>query len=242
MTHAPAHPHGPITQVFPDVWTVTGSFPIAPGVTIPRTMTIVRKAASEQASPGPGKLALFNSVRLTPAGEAELEQLGTVTDVVRLGGFHGTDDPWFKARFGATLWAPAGMRKPYVEYRTLGEVPDHPSPLSDGAPFIFRGGSEVDAAMLIARHGGILVTCDAYQNWTQFDNCSFLARPVVKLLGFGPAVIGGPWARRMGPGIYADFERLVELPFLHLFPGHGEPLLEKARSELPGAMKRRFGR
>lgn len=238
MSHPPAHPHGPIRQVHTDVWIVTGSFPIMPGVSIPRNMTIVREPAGTVGGGGSGRLVLFNSVRLTPAGEAELEALGRVTDVVRIGAYHGGDDPWYKERFGATIWAPAGIREPYCEYRTLAEGD---SPLSDATPFVFRGGTTAEAAVIVARDGGILITCDAFQNWTTFGAVSWLLKPVMPLMGFGPAMIGAPWTRRMGPGIRGDFERLVELPFVHLLPGHGEPLRDRARVVLPDAMKVRFG-
>jgi hypothetical protein len=137
------------------------------------------------------------------------------------------------------MWAPKGLHKTGVTYKELG---DGASPLADGTPFVFTGGKHPDAAIIVARNGGILISCDAYQNWTRYDQGSLLAGWVTRLMGFGPAVIGGPWAKRMGPGVYADFERLCQQPFVHLIPGHGSPLRDRARDELPGAMKRRFKR
>jgi len=172
-------------------------------------------------------------------GGAELGGLGKVTDIGRLAGGHGADDPYLLERFGATMWAPAGLTKDGVAYRALAE---DASPLADGTPFLFRHGRAPDAAIVLARDGGILVSCDAYQNWTTFAECSLLARPVTRLRGFGPATIGGPWARRMGPDVYQDFERLRTQPFRHLIPGHGTVLRDRAREELAGAMQRRFKR
>lgn len=230
MAHAPAQPHGRLEPVFSDVWMVTGSFRFGPGLSIPRNMTVVREGA---------RLVLFNSVRLSADGEAELAKLGQVTDVVRLGGFHGLDDPYLHERYGATMWAPANIRQARVPYRPLAE---DASPLADGTPFLFRHGRDPEAALVLARDGGILISCDAYQNWTSFADCSFLARPMMRAMGFGPAIIGGPWAKRMGPGVYEDFERLQTQPFRHLLPGHGAPLRDRARDELAGAMRRRFKR
>jgi len=227
MSHPPAQPHGKIEEVFPDVFFVTGIFRAGAGFRFPRNMTILRSGE---------RLVLVNSVRLTADGETELDKLGKVTDVVRLGGFHGIDDPYYRERYQATMWAPANIRKPRVEYRPLG--PD--SPLEDARVFLFEKGREPDAALIVARAGGILVSCDSFQNWTSMDGVSLLARPIMKLMGFGPAVIGGPWVKRMGPAIREDFERLRKEPFQHLLSGHGTPLRDRARDELAGAMARRF--
>lgn len=62
------------------------------------------------------------------------------------------------------------------------------------------------------------------------------------LMGFRGPVIGGPWAKRQGPSVHDDFTRLLEQPFKHLLTGHGTPLRDRARDELPAAMKRRFKR
>lgn len=196
MAHPPAYKHGEIEQVFDDVWSVTGQFPMGPGVRVPRNMTIVREG---------DRLVLVNSVRLTPAGEAALDKLGKVTDVVRLAFGHGADDPYMKERYGATMWAPAGLKKDGITYRELTPVA---SPLADGTPFLFEKGRSPDAAIVIARQGGILVSCDAW----------------------------------MGPDTHDDFVRLCEQPFKHLLTGHGTPLRDRARDELPRAVKKRFKR
>lgn len=232
MAHPPAYEHGEVEQVFDDVWSVTGEFPMGPGVRVPRNMTIVREGE---------RLVLINSVRLTPEGEAALDKLGKVTDVVRLSPGHGSDDPYMKERYGATMWAPAGLKKEGVQYR---ELKEDASPLADGTPFLFAKGRAPDAAIVLARNGGILVSCDAYQHWTADDQakCSFMGRLATKLMGFSGPLIGGPWAKRMGPDVHDDFVRLREQPFKHLLTGHGAPLRDRARDELSSAMKRRFKR
>jgi len=90
----PAQPHGALREVFPDVFFVTGTAGL-PGplpVRFSRNMTVVR--AGE-------RLTLINSVRLSEEGLRALDALGKVTDVLRLAGFHGMDDPFYKDRYGA---------------------------------------------------------------------------------------------------------------------------------------------
>ena len=219
-------PHGPIEEKFPDVFLVRGSFNAGRGVRFDRNMTIVRKG---------GELVAFNSVRLSPDGEAELAKLGKLTHVVRLGAFHGADDPYFVERYGATLWGPPGTKhKPGIAAQDLTSAN---TPLA-GDVFRFEAGKHPEAAMILP--GGILVVCDSYQNWTTLKTCSWLARRMMPIMGFGPTVIGKPWVKAMGPGIRADFDRLVQQPFKHLIPAHGTVLEEHAVAGLRTAIAKRF--
>lgn len=225
-----ALPHGPLAEVFPDVFLVTGGFRFAPGLSITRNMTVVRQG---------GDLTVVNSVRLSPDGEAELEKLGKVRHVVRIGAFHGADDPYYVHRFGAKLWAPpktehAGGAKSDEELRPGA------SPIEGSQVFLFEKAALPEAALVLDREGGLLLTCDSYQNWTSFDGCSLLGKLMMKAMGFGPTLVGGPWAKRMGSGVKADFGRLEELPFRTLIPAHGTVLRDDAKPGLRTAVSRRF--
>lgn len=225
-----AQAHGPITEVFPDVFFVTGSFQFGPAFRVTRNMVIVRQG---------DELTLVNSVRLSPEGEQRLAELGTVRHVVRIGAFHGLDDPYTKSRFDAKLWAPPGMRHK-GPVTTDHELKPGDSPLEGATVFAFERVRRPEAAIVIDREGGILLTCDSYQNWTTFAGCSLVARIVAPLAGFGPTLIGKPWTKAMGPDVRADFDRLVELPFRHLLSGHGTPLRDTAREGLRKAIAHRF--
>ena len=125
----PALPHGALTEVFQNVFVVTGSFRFGPGLTITRNMTVVREG---------GELTIVNSVRLTPQGESELAKLGIVKHLVRLGAFHGADDPYYKNRYKPTLWAPPNTRHK-AELTTDRELKPGSSPIKNSK--IFRHGS-----------------------------------------------------------------------------------------------------
>lgn len=96
----PASPHGELTEVLPDVFFVTGGVRMAPLLSFSRNMVVVRQGE---------RLVLVNSMRLHDTGLAALDELGTVTDVIRLAGFHGMDDPFYKERYGAKTWVVDGM-------------------------------------------------------------------------------------------------------------------------------------
>jgi hypothetical protein len=207
-------PHGAIEEVFPDVFVVRSSYRAGIGVAFDRNMTVVRQGA---------ELVVVGSARLTDAGEAELGKLGKVTHVVRVAAFHGADDPYYAERYGAKLWQPA----------------DTGSPLASATVFRFEKGKQAETAVLLPVDGGVLITGDSFQNWTDLSTCSWLARRVMPLMGFGPATIGGPWLKKMGD-VRADFDRMLELPFKHVIPGHGTVLRTVAKDSLRDAIAAKF--
>lgn len=231
-THAPAMPHGPLVEAFPDVFVVQGGYRFGPGMWITRNMVVVRQR---------DELTLINSVRLTPRGEAELEALGRVRHVLRIGAAHGLDDPYYVERYRPLLWAPPGTqhRAGLTADRAL--VPGA-APLEGATVFAFARARRPEVAIVLPRDGGVLVTCDSYQHWTTFEGCSLIGAALLRVMGFGPTMVGGPWAKMMGPAVREDFDALEALPFAHLIPGHGSVLREHAKAGLRVAVDARFGR
>lgn len=221
--YSPAWPHGALEAAFPDVFVVLGTNRTShAGVDLQfsRTMTVVREA---------GALTLLNTVRLDEEGLRALEALGEVRHVVRLGAFHGRDDPFYCDRYGATLWAlPAAV---HADGRAPGRLlaEGGPFPLADGAAFVFESASLPEAAVVLARAGGILITCDAIHNWTAVDR--FFSPECGAMLTaqrmIGPANIPSTWIGACNPRV-DDFRRLLALPFRHLISAHGEPLRDEA--------------
>jgi len=187
-------PHGKLDEVFDNVFVVRSSFRAGAGITFDRNMTVVRDG---------GELVVIGSARLTDAGEAELDKLGKVKHVVRVAAFHGADDPYYVERYGAKLWKPADAAAPI------------------GTVFSFEKGNHPETAVLLPHAGGVLVTGDSFQNWTDLSTCSFLARTMMPLMGFKGPVVGGPWLKKMGTAIRADYDRLFAMSFKHAIPGHG---------------------
>ena len=221
-----ALPHGPLTEVFPDVFLVIGGFRVGPGARITRNMTVVRSG---------GELVILNSVRLTDEGEAQLAKLGKVAHVVRLGSFHGADDPYYADRYKVPIWGPPGiMHAPGIgETR---ELKPGSSPLDGATVFVFEQCNRAEAAVLLARDGGVLITCDSFQHWTTFDGCSLVGKMILRMMRFGPAFIGPMWLKAMGPSVRGELERMAALPFRHLLAGHGAVLRDNAADELRGAI------
>ena len=94
-------PHGPLVKVFENIWFVQGQvkMPMAfPPMKISKSMTIIR-------NPKNNELTLINAMPLNNRTLEELSHLGQIKNTLRVGGFHGKDDAFYKQKYGATVYA-----------------------------------------------------------------------------------------------------------------------------------------
>ncbi len=228
---APALAHGPIVEIFPDVFQVSGTFQVAALLTITRNMTILRFGT---------ELALINSVRLDDAGLAALDALGTVKHLFKIGAFHGIDDAFYVDRYHPTFWStPKAHLAPGVKHDR--DLISGETVLPGVTVFGFHHGKAEEVVLRLDRNGGLLVTCDSYQNWTTFAGASLVGKVALRFMGFGPKHIGAPWTKAMGPDVRQDFDALLALPFDGLLPGHGTAMKTGAKDGLKEAVRKRFG-
>lgn len=222
-----AFPHGSITEVFENVFMVTGCFIKKFNDQViqdSRNMVIVREGTS---------LTLINSVRLSEDGLIALEKLGTVTHVIRIGAFHGYDDAFYCERYRAKLWAPPHMQDEHNKSVDNVLRPDGEKPFKDCSVYTFENANPPEVILHLSREGGILVTCDSVKNWTQADEF-FSAETVLdyeKQGTFGEANIESKWMQACGIES-EDFQLLFLRPFKHLLSAHGAPLYDKAFESL----------
>lgn len=240
--HLPASPHGELEVVFDGIWFVRGGvkMPMMMPMKIGRSMTIVRG--------DDGGLTLFNTMRLTDAGLAALEALGPVTHVVRLAGFHGRDDGFYRDRYGARVLAIEGQS--YV--RGLGGKKSPPPfmepdewllegsslPIADATLRVFPSSDPAEAVCLIDREGGILITGDSLQHTPAPDEFFNLpAKIMMKRFGFfKPHNVGPGWLEFAHPSA-ADVRSMLDLDFEHVLPGHGTAVLGGAKGKFRPALE-----
>jgi hypothetical protein len=230
-----AMPHGPIQEVFPDVFFVTGSMAnefFGSMWKFNRNMTIVREG---------DRLTLINSVRLDESGLAQLDALGKVVNVVRIGDMHGVDDPFYVDRYDATFWAlpQMGVQDGLTVDKLL--VEDGEMPFDDCTLFTFQTSSRPEGILRLDREGGIMIACDSLQNWTEPDEF-FDDETVEKMRGmnfFTPAGIGLAWLHASEPKP-DDFARLKDVHFRHALCGHGVPLRDTAQQDYHATFQRFF--
>jgi hypothetical protein len=228
---------GTLEQVFEDVWWSWGTVKFGPGVLFPRNMMIVRE--------GDG-LVIVHPVMMPPAVQAQVEALGPIKHIVRLGAFHGMDDALYVKRYAPTVWAPPGVehRDGVSNVREL--VAQGEQPFRDGQVFAFTRSLTPEVCLLLARHGGVLLTCDSVQNWENTRGCSLLGGLMARAMGFrGRACIGPGWRKMSEPkdggGFASEFERLLGLEFRHVLSGHGAPMRDDAKQVLRERVRGVYG-
>lgn len=233
---SPALAHGLIEEIFPDVFFVSGAMEtVLQGMDwkFSRNMTVVRDGE---------RLIIINSVRLSEQGLAELDRLGRVTDVVCIGALHGRDDPFYVNRYAAAYWAMPGMTHESGLTATHTLSTDGPLPISDASLFEFSTTQMPEGILRLDRDGGILIACDALQNWLRPDEYfSDTSKELMQDMGFfTPANLGPVWLQAATPA-GDDFAKLKTLSFKHVLCGHGEPLRDSAHENYSATFNRLFG-
>lgn len=234
-TQSHTWPHGELTPFLDGLWYVMGTNRVhhaGADLQTSRTMLVVRDGDD---------LTLVNTVRLDEEGLRALDALGTVRDIVRLGAFHGRDDPFYRHRYGATLWAVPGSAHADGRSEDRAIAERGALPMVGASAHVFATAKHPEAALLLDRSGGVLVTCDAVQSWSYVDGffspetgAAFEAAGLVRA-----ANVPSTWIGACAPDP-SDFDRLLALPFRHLVSAHGEPLLDDARERLTENVRRTF--
>ena len=227
-------PHGPIEEVLPDIFFVTGTMEnefFGSMWKFSRNMTIVRED---------GELTIFNSVRLNEDGLAALDKLGKVVNVVRLGDMHGVDDRFYVDRYQAKFWALPNMT--IEDGLTIDEAMSNDNlPVAKSSLFVFETVKRPECILRLDRDGGIMIACDSLQNWVAPDE--FFSQETVETMNgmgfFTPANLGPAWMHGSEPQA-EDFVRLKDIPFEHAFCGHGAPVIGGAQKQYHETFARIF--
>lgn len=233
---AEAMPHGDIEEVFPDVFFVTGSMKtVLMGAHwhFSRNMTVVLHGT---------ELTLINTVRLSDEGLAQLDALGSVKHVVRIGALHGQDDAFYKDRYNATFWALARVQHDHALVPDQVLQAEGEMPFPGASVFVFEQTKLPECILHIEREGGILVACDALQNWLGADAFfSEESRQMMEKMGFFQSANIGPVWMKLNEPQAQDFARLKELDFRHALCGHGSPLKDCAHTAFAARFAQVFG-
>ena len=235
MIDSPVYEHDPIEEIQTDVFMVRGCIKMNPLMTITRNMAIVRHA---------GELTLVDPIRLSASEEKRLEALGTVKRILRLGPMHGVDDPYYVDRYAAELWAPGPSEAHPEPNPTLTFDATTALPFPDAELFCFEGLKQPEAALLLRRGPGLLITCDAIQNYGDYRHNNLFARLLMPFIGFPKTTIVGPiWVKMMTPeggNLESEFRQLLELEFDQLLSAHGSLLETGAHEACERAVDKMF--
>src|ERR1700733_2079234 len=163
--HPPVQKHGELREVLPDLYIATGTIAL-PGplpIRFSRNMTVVRRGS---------RVVLVNTVRLDDAGLAAIDKLGKVTDIIRLAGNHGADDPFYAERYGAKVWVVKGQRytagfdtsSPKTYFTPDTEMDATTALPIDGAKLVVIDSTPPEGMLLLPEHGGVVISGDCLQN------------------------------------------------------------------------------
>jgi len=238
QTLAPLLPHGELQTLFDNIWFVQGQvkMPMKIPAKISRSMTIYK-------NPDNGELTLINSMRLSEEALEEVQKLGPITNVIRLGGFHGRDDLFYQSKFKAKVFAiqgqtysrsmeaPANADDGYMKPDVWVSQASH-LPIGNCKLKIFSSSTPPEAALLIEEQDGVLVTADSLQNTPKPDKfVNFPMKIMMKRFGFWtPHNVGPGWVKFATPRA-GDIRSILEFNFDHLLPGHGEAVIGNAKSK-----------
>jgi glyoxylase-like metal-dependent hydrolase (beta-lactamase superfamily II) len=241
MSEHTQHPlalnHGPIDEVFEGIWYVRGAMkmPMKLPMRISRAMTIIK-------NPNNDELTLINTVRLTEDGLAELDKLGKVTNIIRIAGFHGRDDGFYRDRYDAKIYAIKGQvytRKLENNVEQEGYLqPDvwldanSTLPIENAKLKIIESSSPTEGIIRLDTNGGILVTGDSLQNTGAPDQYVNLpAKLLMKMMGFYKPYNVGPGWIKFGTPNTDEIKSILDLDFEHVLPGHGLPVIDDAKEK-----------
>lgn len=235
----PALPHGALEEVLEGIHFVTGTLPL-PGplpLRASRNMTVVREGR---------RLVLVNTVRLDEQGLAALDALGEVTDIVRIAGNHGMDDPFYADRYKAKVWVVKGQRytagfgpKPDVYFESDIEADATTTLPIAGARLYTIASKPPEALLLLERSGGVCIAGDCFQHWHTPDRYfNWVARGAMRALGFiRPYNVGPAWLKQCKPPL-DEVRGTLSLGFANLLPAHGSAVLGDAVEKYRPAVER----
>jgi hypothetical protein len=204
-------PHGPLTQLADNLYTVTGQLKMPLGETS-RRMTVVKLAN--------GTLAIYSAIALDDAQMQRLEALGTPSVLVVPSGIHRLDArPWKDRYPELVVVAPAGARD------KVGEVVGIDRTSVDlGDPrvrvFAVPGTDERELAMVVDK---TLVLNDLIFNLPRYKGVLGWG---LRLLGFGPGRPTIPKLVAMNlvadePAMKAQLRRWANEGFERILVAHG---------------------
>ena len=229
-------PHGPLTEVEENLWTVTGSFDI-PFNPLKRVMTIARRTD--------GKLVLHGLMALEESAQREVEALGEIAYLVVPSGYHRLDAGRYRERYpNARMFAPAGSRARVEKVAKVDATYDeYESDRATSLVYIDGLAQREGALVVKSKRGTTYVMNDALFNMPEHQPglSGFVLKHVTQSTG-GPKV-----SRTARIGLVSDraayraaLEKIAAIPDLvrvivaHHVPIEGDvaAALRKAASEL----------
>ncbi len=214
-------PHGPLQQVLPNIFTVTGTIRLFGLFQYSRVMTILNDN---------GTLAIINPVRVEDDLLNEIHKLGQIKYLLKIGQLHCVDVPFYMDNFSPELWI--NRDDPSIDeshsphyFDDVDEIPIL------GCKVKTVEGSKIKESILVTPgDGGCLHSCDAYVNMGSDPNHNWLTANLSKFLP-NPTYIGPNWIKLAKPP-EDSMKSVLDFDFENFIPAHGKPLIGNAKKEI----------
>ncbi len=214
-------PHSDLQEVLPNIFVVTGSMKIFGLFQYSRTMTILRDGEV---------LALVNPVRVNDRVLNEIQKMGKIKHLLKIGQLHNVDVPFYMDKFSPDLWVnkddpSIGDYQPKAYFDDYNEIPI----LNCKVKTIVD--SKIKESFLVTpANGGCLHSCDAFVNMGVDSNHNWLTAKLSKFLP-DPTYIGPNWIKMAKPP-EASMKAVLNYDFENFIPAHGQPILGGAKDKI----------
>lgn len=219
-------PHGPLTQLEPNLWHVTGSLP---NMALERRMTVARDESNG--------LWIHSAIALDDESMKRLEALGTPKVLIVPSRFHRLDAHAYKQRYpGLRVHCPALSRRQVEEMVSVDADYDG-LPADATVKMVTLRGVKSGEGALVVKHGD--------RTSLVFNDVLFNVPHARGFIGFVlkhiTASTGGPKVSRLfrvgavsdAKALAAHLRELAETPGLtRLVPGHGDLIEQDAANVL----------
>jgi hypothetical protein len=219
-------PHGPIEELAPGLWSVTGSLPFP----LKRNMAVYRLED--------GTLLLHSVIAMDEAGMARLEALGKPSVLIVPNGGHRMDAPFYKQRYpAARVVAPAATRAVVEKVIKVDATCEEALPPLGVRLHTVAGYKTGELGYEVDIPGGTaLILCDVVANRDHPPGIGGVL--MAALAGGVKGRLGVPRIIRFmmvkdRPAGRAALDKLADIPGLRIVTvGHGRPVIDGCAAAL----------
>lgn len=214
-------PHSDIKEVLPNIFVVTGTMRIFGLFQYSRAMTILKDGE---------ELALINPVRVSDTLLNDIQKMGKIKHLLKIGQLHNVDVAFYMDKFSPDLWVnkddpSIGSYKPKAYFDDHEEVPI----LNCKVKTI--DGSKIKESFLVSpANGGCLHSCDAFVNMGVDSNHNWLTARLSRFLP-DPTYIGPNWIKMAKPP-ELSMKAVLNYDFENFVPAHGQPIIGGAKDKI----------
>jgi hypothetical protein len=214
----PAYKIKSISQIEEDVYLIQGKTSSRKAVQKNRNMVILRRHVMGDQY----ELTLINPIRIEEDDMEELNKLGKIYSLIRLGSTIGEcEDQYYLNKYSNAIRLAPGNASMKYKLPIHHLLTDHSFLLDERTQiFIFKGVKQPEAALLLRRpSGNILVTSESLQSDQPSRSMSFAKKSskTRSEMIMSPMVIPPGWVKNMstkqGGSLREEFERLSNLDF-----------------------------